>query len=94
MSGTCEELVATGLETFLRKTFPTTHRLTLHHSLDLFDHGIIDSIGIVELVAHLESSFAVTISDDVLLSADFGTIAGMARHVAALIAGREGADGS
>lgn len=44
---------------------------------DLFERQVIDSFGFVELVAFLEKTFAIRISDDDLLSNRLTTLDGM-----------------
>lgn len=49
--------------------------------IDLFDLGYVDSVGLVELLAFINSHFTVEISEDDLLSEEFSTIHGMAKIV-------------
>ena len=49
--------------------------------VDLFEHGYVDSVGLVELLAFMTGRFDVEIDDDDLLSDDFSTIQGMAKVV-------------
>jgi acyl carrier protein len=56
----------------------------LERDVDLFDAGLVDSIGIVELIAFLERRFEVEISDEFLLSPEFGTLEGLAGVVSQL----------
>lgn len=48
----------------------------------LFEEGYVDSTGVIELLAHIEQSFVVTLPDDVLFSEEFVTVRGMAELVA------------
>jgi acyl carrier protein len=45
------------------------------------DSGIVDSLGILDLVAFLESELSLTISDDELLPENFRSIEGISRFV-------------
>lgn len=49
---------------------------------NLVEIGMIDSFGLVELVAFLESKFSIRLSDEDLVSSDLTSLNGMARLVA------------
>lgn len=83
---TDQDQLAREIEAFVAEQFPTAGDLS--REVDLFDAGVIDSIGVVELIAYVESRYAVALPDEALLSQEFGTIAGMARVVASLLAGQ------
>ncbi len=48
---------------------------------DLFEAGIMDSYGLVEIVTFMESEFAVSFVDEELLSPQWSTLAGMVELV-------------
>lgn len=48
---------------------------------DLFETGLIDSFGFTELVAFLEGTFNVKLSDDELASVDTSTLSGITRMI-------------
>lgn len=48
----------------------------------LLGQGIIDSMGVMELVQFLEQEFGVTVSDDEITEEHFGTLAAIGRYVA------------
>jgi acyl carrier protein len=50
-------------------------------TVDLFQEGYVDSVGLAELLQLIEDEFGVVIPDEDLLSDDFATIAGIARIV-------------
>ena len=78
--------VATELEEFLRAQFPAT-TVDLRRDVDLFESGVVDSVGVAETLAHIEELYGVEVPDDVLLSDDFTTLDGMARCIVELHAG-------
>ncbi|RVU15956.1 acyl carrier protein [Methylobacterium oryzihabitans] len=39
------------------------------------EHGVIDSTGILELVAYVEDTFGITVADDEILPSNFDSIA-------------------
>lgn len=53
----------------------------LNEHSDLFEAGVIDSYGFVELVSFLEQTFDVKLSDDDLASPEMSTLAGMSQMV-------------
>lgn len=48
----------------------------------LFEHGVIDSLKLMDCVAALEESFGIRVDQDDLIPDHFDTIDGMARYVA------------
>ncbi len=67
---------------FLQKRFrPTTASGTLGPDDPLFSSGIVDSFGVLELIAFLEDSFAVTIDPARHELTEFDTV----RRIVALV---------
>jgi acyl carrier protein len=62
---------------------PATGRTHLDDDEDLIDSGVVDSLGIFQLVAFLEERFGVAIADSEITPENFGTIARIERLVAA-----------
>jgi acyl carrier protein len=58
------------------------HFITENESLT--ETGVIDSIGLLQLVDHLESRFAVVIPMEIITPENFDTIAGISRSVTEL----------
>jgi acyl carrier protein len=48
---------------------------------DLFEEGLLDSMALMRLIAHLEEGYGITVSDDELVPENFGTITALARFV-------------
>ena len=46
----------------------------LDPTLDIFESNIISSLGLLELVAQMESEFSITIDSEELIHENFGTI--------------------
>lgn len=55
--------------------------LALSDEMSLLQHGVVDSTGVLEVVAFLEQAFGVTIDDAELLPENFDSIARMAALV-------------
>jgi acyl carrier protein len=70
------------IEAFLRAQFAISpaHPGFARH-VDLFERGFVDSVGVIELLEFLRREFAVEVPEDDLMSADFSTVAGIARIV-------------
>lgn len=80
------EHVAADLEAFVRERFEVADDdAAFHRETRLWDEGYVDSTGTLELIAHLEERYQITLPDDVLHDPDFTTIDGIARCVAALL---------
>ena len=52
-----------------------------NNDTDLFQSGLIDSYGFVELVAFLEREFAIRVTDDDLVSAPFNSVNELVNYV-------------
>ncbi len=52
------------------------------HTIELFDSGYLDSLGIVALTAFIEETFAITLTEEDLFDPRFTTIAGIAEIIA------------
>jgi acyl carrier protein len=74
------------LEQFLRVSFGIAEDDPgFSRSVDLFEAGYVDSVGIIETLAYITDAFGVEVPDEALLSDAFATIDGMAQVIAGLI---------
>ena len=62
------------VRSFVLKKLPSTRKSTFHDGLPLLQSGIIDSLGVLDLVAFLEKSFTISITDEELTPDNFGSI--------------------
>jgi acyl carrier protein len=69
---------------FMSRTFLFEFGVHADPDTDLFEAGLVDSYGFIELVAFLEETYGVTLSDDDLASPEIATL----RGISGLIAGR------
>jgi acyl carrier protein len=83
---TSQAEIAGVIEQFIRKQFRIHERDRSLRDLHLFESGFVDSAGVVELIAFLESTFTIRLDDDQVFSDDFTTINGIAAIVEALSA--------
>ena len=67
---------------FVLKRFPLARKKRVTESDPLLESGVIDSLGMLDLVSALEAEFAIAISDEELLPENFQTVANIASFVA------------
>jgi acyl carrier protein len=61
--------------------FPAAKKRAIDENVRLLESGIVDSLGMLDLVSFLEKSFAIQLSDDELTPENFATIASLANFV-------------
>jgi acyl carrier protein len=77
-----EQDVAAAVEEFARREFSIkASDQRFDRTVDLFEDGYVDSIGVIELIQFLESTYAMDIPEEDLFSPEFSTIDGIARIV-------------
>jgi acyl carrier protein len=59
---------------FLTEHFPSARQHVLGEDDHLLANGILDSLGVLDLVGYLEQEFGISISDDDLLPEHFETL--------------------
>ena len=62
------------VRTFVRQQLETRGVTDISDDASLVDAGVIDSLGIFQLIAFLESTFRIHISDDEIALSNFETI--------------------
>ena len=78
--------IASAVERFIHKQFRIDESVPSLRDTHLFESGCVDSAGVVELIAFLESTFAIKLDDDQVFSEDFTTINGIAAIVETMTA--------
>lgn len=73
--------IASVIERFIRKQFRIDGTVAPVCDAHLFESGFVDSAGVVELIAFLESAFRIKLEDDQVFSEEFTTINGIASIV-------------
>jgi acyl carrier protein len=73
--------IANVIERFIRKQFRITDTGLALRDAHMFESGFVDSAGVVELIAFLESTFKIRLGDDEVFSEEFTTINGIAAIV-------------
>ncbi len=67
----------------LTKLFPAAREARLSDHDDLLESGILDSVGVLDLVAQLETTYGITVADDDLVPDNFRSVASLAAFVLA-----------
>jgi len=66
---------------FILNQFPLARKRGIGDGDPLLGHGILDSLGILEVVGFVEREFGITVADEELLPESFESIASIARFV-------------
>lgn len=77
-----EQQLATALDAFIRERFRVAPDDTrFHGDTNVWEEGYVDSAGVVEVFAYLESLVGERLPEDLLFNPEFVTVRGMARLV-------------
>ena len=71
----------THVRDFLKKNFLFSGDVRLGDEDSFMENGVLDSTGVLELIAFLESTFGITVEDDELLPDNLDSIARVATFV-------------
>lgn len=81
MTSEMQATVSDRIREFVRSRFPLARNLDFSDEDSLLDAGVIDSLGILDLVGFLEETFGLQASDDDLNPENFDSIATLVRFV-------------
>ena len=74
--------VVRNLESFVRTHFRVkSDDKYFNVDVNLWEEGYVDSTGAIEMIAHLESTYGIALSQEVLFDPDFTTVRGIGRLV-------------
>ena len=91
MNGVSENRNATSeIREFVPQKFPLARKRKVANSDDLLESGIIDSLGVLDLVPFLQQEFAVSVADEDLTPEHFQNIECMARFVDCCVESQRG----
>jgi acyl carrier protein len=76
-----EDAVKLRLREFVNKNFYLADPGSFDDASSFLDRGVIDSTGVLELVSFVESEYAITVSDDEIVPANFDTIDALAGFI-------------
>jgi acyl carrier protein len=86
-------IVERDIRDFIDENFPLRDlRAELGGGDSLVDSGVIDSLGVLELVEHVQSRYGIEVPDDELLPENFDSIDAIVRFVDLKLAGRAASD--
>lgn len=74
-----EEKTTSKIKTFLAQQFPMTKNVG--NAEPLLKNGLIDSLGVLEVVTFLESEFGIAVSDEELLPENFASVRSLSNFV-------------
>ncbi len=69
------------LYAFLTEKFPLARKAGVGRDTGLLEKGILDSLGILDVVSFLETEFSVVVSDDELMPENFQTLGTLSAFV-------------
>jgi acyl carrier protein len=75
------EAIREYLRGFIVKSFPLARKRKVGVDDPLLEEGIIDSLGVLELVGYIEGAFRVEVSDEDLFPENFRTIGALTAFV-------------
>lgn len=81
MTSEMQATVSGQIREFVRTRFPLARNLEFTDEDSLLDAGVIDSLGILDLVGFLEETFGIQASDEDLNPENFDSIATLVRFV-------------
>jgi acyl carrier protein len=76
-----DESSAEAIRTFILKKVPAPKRKTFTDETPLLGSGIIDSLAMLDVLAFVEKSFLIKVSDDELTPENFGSITSLIAFV-------------
>ena len=80
--------IAAALEEFIRESAQIPEEDSeFGRSAQLFDNGYVDSLGIVALMAFIETSFGIELAEEDLFDIRFATIDGISEIIASRLPG-------
>jgi acyl carrier protein len=72
---------STAIRQFILDRFPSSRRRPLEDTDPLIENGIVDSLGVLDVVAFIESAFGVVVDDEELVPENFQTVSKIAAYV-------------
>jgi acyl carrier protein len=75
------ERIEREIRSYIFEHFPAAREQGIRDDDPLIESGIVDSLGVLDIVAHLESTFDLTITDDELEVEDFESIHALSAFV-------------
>lgn len=77
-----QERVRSVIRDFVYQTFPTAAQRQISDDDSLIEGGIVDSLGVLDLVSFLEATFQVLLDDDDVVGGHFESIQSLTTFIA------------
>jgi len=74
-------MIVQDLQSCIEENFPRAKNQDYGKSDDLFEKGIVDSLGFLTIIGFIEQTFDITVSDEDVLPENFSSINAMAEYV-------------
>jgi acyl carrier protein len=75
------DTITARIRKFIFATFPLARKQDIKSDDGLLESGVIDSLGVLEIVTFLEHEFQIILTDDELLPENFQSIASLTAFV-------------
>lgn len=69
------------IRTFVEENFITDDLVPPKDEESLFERGIVDSVGMIEVVSFVEEAFGITVAEEDLVPDNFGSIEAIGQFV-------------
>lgn len=69
------DMVSKNIKDFIMKNFPLARNRNINEADPLLESGILDSLGILEIVTYIENEFQIVLNDEDLVPENFQSIA-------------------
>lgn len=76
-----EEVMLAKLRAFIANRFPLVAARKIGDDDSLLESGVVDSLGILELVTYLDTEFGIQLADDELSPENFGSVNRISRFL-------------
>ncbi len=80
------EEIRSSVQEFILQRFPVVRAQGLSADDSLLDLGIVDSLGVLEIVTFIEETFGVVLSDEEMVAENFASVSAMAELVRSKLA--------
>jgi len=82
------------IRSFIIQKFPLARKRGLHETDNLMENGVVDSLGVLELVGFMEREFSLSVSDEELTMDNFQSVQHIAAFIEAKARARQGSEGN
>lgn len=76
-----------GIRGFIKEVFLLDSHAELKDEASLLEEGIVDSTGVLELVAYLEETYGLEVQDEEIVPENFDSIRSLCRYVHSKLGG-------